>query len=125
MRLAIVGSRRRFMKNPEKVRQAVYDFVFQLRPGDVVVSGGEPTGVDFWAASAARKFGRGLMEHFAKWKKPDGSVDRAAGYKRNRLIERDADECHIFWEAPTPGTQNTRELFVAAGKPVTVHEVVP
>lgn len=123
MRVAIVGSRRKFMTNPEKVKQAVYDFVSRLPMGDVVVSGGEATGVDFWAACAARRFGRGLTEHFANWKRPDGSVDRSAGFKRNRTIARDADECHAFWESPTPGTQNTVDLFLAADKPATIHEI--
>lgn len=121
LRVAIVGSRRRFMKDPDAGKLAVYEFVAGLDKGTTVISGAEPTGVDFWAACAARLNGLPLIEYPAKWLRPDRTVDRGAGFKRNALVEKDSDELHVFWESETPGTANTVGLFRKAGKKVVIH----
>lgn len=109
--VAIIGSRE--FSRPGLVRA----FVAALPPGTCVVSGGA-RGVDRVAEAAARARDD-LPEPLvllAAWRRPDGSQDLAAGFRRNRLIVSACDRLVAFWDGESPGTGHSIELARAAGK---------
>jgi predicted Rossmann fold nucleotide-binding protein DprA/Smf involved in DNA uptake len=116
--VAIVGSRG-FLD-----LDAVVEYVNLLPAGTVVVSGGAP-GPDRIAAMAARMRRLPVVEYLAEWRTPDGSIDRLAGFKRNRLIVDAADCVVAFWDGKSRGTAHTISLARQAGKPVEVITHVP
>lgn len=120
MKIAIVGSRAKWLAVPSEARRQVVLHVATLSPDTIIISGGEPTGVDAWAAEGARKFGLVLIEYLPEWRREDGTLDRSAGFRRNRLIVAQADEVHAFWDGASPGTKNTLTLAKAAGKRVKI-----
>lgn len=113
MKVAIVGSRT--IRKIAAVEKAVQRSEF---PVTHVVSGGAP-GVDTLARLWAEKSGIPRTILPAKWRK-DGKLDRSAGIKRNGQIEKSAEACVAVWDGKSPGTKDTIERFLTAGKPVFV-----
>lgn len=118
MRVAIIGSREKYLANPAAVRQRVRDYVAELPRDTIVISGGA-RGVDTYAADAARAFGLVLVEYAADW----AAEPRAGGMIRNRLIVDQADRVVAFWDGYSPGTSNTIKLVRKAQKPIEIYTV--
>jgi len=115
MRIAVVGSRPRFLKDPYAVKRLVRAHVAAFAPMTIVISGAAP-GVDTWAAEAARDYGFVCVEYPADWR-PDGvTVNRRAGYMRNQLIVEQCDKLDAFWNGESKGTRDVIERARKAGK---------
>ena len=122
MRIAVVGSRPRFFKDPYAVKRLVQQHVASFEPMTIVVSGAAP-GVDTWAAEAARAYGFPCIEYPANWR-PDGeTLDIRAGFRRNQLIVDQCDELHAFWNGESKGTKDAIDRAKKAGKRVFVKVV--
>jgi hypothetical protein len=114
-RVAIVGSRE--FKDLDWVRE----YVLWLPAGTLVVTGGA-RGVDVTAerAAKARKDLPPPKVLHAGWQRPDGTLDRAAGHKRNRRVVAACDRLVAFWDGQSPGTRDAFQLAEAAGKPYRI-----
>lgn len=121
MKVAIVGSREKYLADPGKVREQVRLHVDALPPETIIVSGAAD-GVDTYAADAAEECGLVLIEYPAQWR-PGGKLDRAAGFKRNALIVAQADAVHAFWDGRSPGTAQTIALARRRGVHVEIYPV--
>lgn len=97
-------------------RTAQLDLIHHLYPQIRGVIHGGCRGIDVDAGVWAR--GRGLpVEVFpADW----AQFGRAAGPKRNEEMVRRAGIGVGFWDGMSRGTQNSIQLFAAAGKPCIV-----
>ena len=111
-KIAIVGSRN--FTN----RDAIAKFMQTLQ-GVEIVSGGAK-GVDAIAEEIAKEMGLST-----KIFKPDflRGYRVSAYHERNKQIVDYADEVHIFWYEPTPGSMSTLHYAQSSGKPYYVHEV--
>lgn len=125
MRIAIVGCRTKWLTEDQirTTAREVHRLVRKLRDEetlDLEIVSGEADGVDTWAKVSAGMLGVKYKPFPAKWKLPDGSLDRGAGHKRNAEIVRYADKVFAFWDGKSPGTENTIALTRKAGKPIEV-----
>lgn len=109
MRIAIVGSR----NYPDAKR--VFEFVHELPPDTVVVSGGAG-GVDTWAILQAKRDGLATKVYPADW----GKYGMSAGFRRNQTIVDDVDCVVAFWDGVSRGTADTIAKARKAGKCVEV-----
>lgn len=101
-------------------------------PWVTVVHGDCPTGADRHAADYCERVTHWHTEpHPAAWRRPDGTVDRAAGFRRNaEMVALGADVCLAFigdctsprctrpGPHPSHGATHTADLAEAAGIPV-------
>lgn len=78
----------------------------------VLVSGACYKGADLICESVGKTFGWIIETHPAKWdKKPDGSYNRGAGFKRNELmVNLGADACLVFIKDGSAGASHTAGL---------------
>lgn len=80
-----------------------------------IISGGAP-GADSLAERYAKEHGIKTIIIKANWnRKPDGSYDRGAGYRRNcamhkRLNDFEKKACLCFWDGESKGTRHNFEL---------------
>lgn len=111
MKVAIVGSRGLPLKLLEKVTQ----FVKDLEPSSVVVTGGA-IGVDTAAMEGAKKAGLSMIVHYPNWFRDK----RAAGFIRNQKIIQDADAVVVFWDGSSLGTKHSIKLAQESNKPLQV-----
>jgi YspA, cpYpsA-related SLOG family len=118
MKIAIVGSRRKYLADPMEVEQQVADHVATL-PKDTIIISGAADGVDSYAAWAGAKQGLVVIEYPADWR----AAPRAAGMIRNAFIIKQADEIHAFWDGESPGTAHMISRARRAGKPCRVFTV--
>lgn len=118
MRIAIIGSREKFLAEPAEVRRRVREYVSSLLRDTIIISGGA-RGVDSYAAGAARDFGLVLVEYPADW----DAHGRAAGMIRNKLVVDQADKVVAFWDGESAGTANALNLTRDAHKPVEIYVV--
>lgn len=111
-KVAIVGSR------DFKRKEIIERFISNLRNVEIVTGGAK--GVDKIAEQIAKNYGIHVTVF-----KPDFSkgYDIAEYHKRNRKIVQYADEVHIFWHKPTPGSSSTLRYAAVLGRPVFVHEI--
>ena len=84
-----------------------------------VVSGGA-SGVDLMAEVTAERAGLGTCVYKAHWRRPDGGLDRGAGFARNADIIHTADVVLAFWDRDSRGTRHAIALALGAGKPTLV-----
>ena len=108
-KIAIVGSRK--WNDPGKVEAQVKEYVRNLSPNSILISGGAP-GVDTWAEEAGRERNMQMKIYLAKWKE----YGRKAGMIRNRGIVIACDELVAFWDGKSPGTKRSIDLAQAEGK---------
>lgn len=117
MKCGIIGSRKR------TDRQSVINLVNNLKPGDIVVSGG-CAGPDTWAEQAAIAIGLDVKIFL-----PDLPAKGSPRYKftkafyaRNRLIAENSDVIHAFVSPNrTGGTEYTVKHAAKIGIPVVIH----
>lgn len=109
---AVVGSR-----DYPNLR-AVRHFIDGLPDDDCVISG-NARGVDKCAQEMALNRSMVVIIAPAQWDK----YGKGAGFKRNSLMVKWADEIVAFWDGFSPGTKSTIELAQHAGKKVTVYGV--
>jgi hypothetical protein len=109
--IGIIGSRRRNSKADFELVECAFRRIY--RQGDLIVSGGCPTGADHFAELLAAKYGVPITIHPALW----GINGRAAGFIRNTDIAKDSD-CLIACVAPDRkgGTEDTIRKFLGIHK---------
>lgn len=113
MRVAIVGSRN---YQPVVLINSIIHRLTSKYDQVVIVSGGEPTGVDGLAARVARRYGLEVVEHLPKRRV------REEFFARNTLIANDCDMLiALYADGPlSPGTTDT--VMKAQGRvPVYTH----
>ncbi len=118
MRVAIVGSREKFLAEPMAVRHRVRDYVADLPRDTIIISGGA-RGVDSYAARAARMYNLVLVEYAADW----DTYGKRAGHIRNQLVLDQAERVVVFWDGASPGTGGMIRKVRASGKPLEVYTV--
>jgi uncharacterized phage-like protein YoqJ len=106
VRIGIVGSRPKFKGQLAQLEGFVRHYVSGLPEGTVVISGGAP-GVDSWAEEAAIERGLDVEVYEPQWRRPDGTTDRGAGFKRNQVIVDKSDAVIAFWDGKSRGTADT------------------
>jgi hypothetical protein len=107
--IAIVGSR------DYNWLSHVREYVRELPHGTIVVSGGAK-GVDRTAEFAAKKRGLGVLLFLPQWER----YGKAAGFRRNEEIVRNADVVVAFWDGKSRGTKNTIETARKLGVPLVI-----
>ncbi|GGW15803.1 hypothetical protein GCM10018980_51480 [Streptomyces capoamus] len=84
----------------------------------IVVHGACPNGADAIADQWARQYGATVERHPANWR-PNGVLDRAAGYRRNaEMVLSGADLCLAFIRNISPGATHCAATAERAGIPV-------
>jgi hypothetical protein len=87
-----------------------------------LVSGHCPTGADDIAEAYAEALGWIVERHPAQWRRPDGSVDKGAGFARNaEMVALGADVCIAFIRNKSRGASHTANLAHKAGIPLKVY----
>lgn len=116
-RIAIVGSR----SFPENLRYLIRDYVSQLPPNSVIVSGGA-RGVDSWAVEEARRCGLQYVEYLPQ-KYDDNGKYRGpkAFFERNYDIIDDCDQVVAFWDGTSTGTKHSLDYAQKKGLTVIVY----
>lgn len=111
-KIAIVGSR------DFKRREIIEEFMSNLKNVEIVTGGAH--GADKIAEQVAKTLGLPVVIF-----KPDFSkgYDVSEYHKRNRRIAEYADEVHIFWNEPTPGSMSTLSFAKELNKPCFIHEI--
>lgn len=82
--------------------RSAYDWLQSTYP-DAVVHTGDADGADLIAERVGSERGVPVIVHRAAWRRPDGSLDRAAGHKRNPDI---VNPCSILLAFYGPGVSN-------------------
>ena len=110
-KIAIVGSR------DFKRREIIEEFISNLNNVEIVTGGAQ--GVDEMAEQIAKRRGIPVMVF-----KPNFSKGYSVSeyHKRNKKIAEYADEIHIFWHVPTPGSMSTLSIAKELNKPYFIHE---
>ncbi len=108
-RIIIIGSRRR--NEPEDCLQVAEALAKIYEEGDLLVSGGCPTGGDRFAEDLSAMYNIWMVVWPAKWT-VDGHFRRWAGFERNTTIARNGDVL-IACVAPDRkgGTEDTITKF--------------
>lgn len=103
MRVGIVGSRERFFRDPAKAKEQVRKILDSLSPGDVVVTGDAPSGIDRYVRD---EFKDGKSSHLklvvkeAEW----DLLGIKAGHLRNSKVIEDSEVIHVIWNGSSPGS---------------------
>lgn len=118
MKIAIVGSRG--FNNYPYLCIHVSEVITKLGNPviDLIVSGGA-RGADTLAIDYAKECGYVWKEFPADWR-PNGVLDRSAGYKRNVVIVDNSDVIVAFWDGKSKGTKHTIDLATKQGKPTYI-----
>lgn len=120
-RLVISGSRG---IESEKAYEKLCDMVRVIQetmgPITEIVHGACPSGVDVLAEMYLQNHHITPARFPAKWKRPDGSRDRGAGHKRNRVMAHYADVGIMIWDSKSPGTRNMISEMSELEKPYYV-----
>ncbi|WP_151898286.1 SLOG family protein [Streptomyces sp. C8S0] len=121
-RILVTGSRN--WTDTLAVTAALEQSVIDAGPCPIlVVHGACPTGADQHADTHARHLrNRGVSidveRHPANWR-PDGRLDRAAGFRRNaEMVAAGADVCLAFIKGGSRGASHTARLAEQADIPV-------
>jgi predicted Rossmann fold nucleotide-binding protein DprA/Smf involved in DNA uptake len=90
----------------------------------LIVSGGA-RGADTLATEWAQERGIPYLVFPAKWKTDDGTHDKGAGFRRNRLIIQYSDVVIAFHDGESRGTQHSLDTAKSLNKPVRVIKFTP
>jgi hypothetical protein len=111
MRVVVAGSRENV--SASKVAMELTALRRTL-PITEVVSGAAP-GVDSFGEQWVRVSKVPVQLFPAKWKRPDGTVDKGAGFKRNAQMADYAEALIAFWDGKSRGTKHMIELAASKG----------
>ncbi len=98
--IAVVGSRRRATEEDRLLMVNAFFAIWET--GDVVVSGGCPTGADRFAEDMARRLGLTIIIHHANW----SMYGKSAGPRRNTQI---AESCDVMVALPAADRTGSTE----------------
>ena len=84
-----------------------------------VVSGGAK-GADLLGEQWAYENNYDVVQFIPDWKRPDGSFDKAAGFKRNAAMGQYADAAVVFWDGKSKGAEHMIKVMTDLKKPVSV-----
>lgn len=104
--VAVVGSR----TIPAKHFDTLCAILDPLTPSKIVSGGAR--GADYLGEKYANAREIPLVKYMPDW----GKWGKSAGPRRNKLIVEDADEVVALWDGESPGTKNSIDLALKAGK---------
>jgi len=116
--IGIVGSRRR--NSDEDMLLTARAFLKVYRPGDTIVSGGCPTGGDYFAEVIHHAYNVPMQIHYPDKSKLNPELLKKAprvayaeiNYARNTLVANDADKLiAVVADTRTGGTEDTIKKF--------------
>lgn len=87
----------------------------------MVVSGGARGGDqagERWAAM----HGVPVVRMLARWNRPDGTLDRGAGHKRNVKMAERSETLIAIWDGKSPGTNHMIQTALVRGLRVYVYK---
>lgn len=114
MKLIIAGSRD--FKNAKLFSKTMQDFVeFHAVPSEII-SGGCPSGADYYGERWAESHYVQIKLFPADWNKHG----KAAGPIRNQQMAAYADRALIFWDGKSKGSQSMIEEMKRLNKPYTI-----
>lgn len=87
----------------------------------LVVSGGARGG-DQAGERWASLHGVPVVVHKAEWNRPDGTIDRGAGHKRNVKMAERSEALIAIWDGQSPGTNHMIQTALARGLRVYVYK---
>lgn len=122
-RLLITGSRT--WVDRQIIKKALRDWwdATGRDPEAVLVSGTCPKGADRICEEVWEHNGLTVERHPAQWKKPDGTVDKRAGFTRNAdMVDTSPDQLIAFIMDGSNGATHTLNYARKRGIPTTVHE---
>ena len=100
MRVIIAGSRQ--IKDPALLEEAIR--IFLTKYDIIVMVCCKADGPDTMGEDYALAHGIPVDPYPAIWRRPDGSLDRGAGYKRNIEMAKNADALIALWDGTSKGT---------------------
>jgi hypothetical protein len=114
VRVLVTGSRD--WENAQLIYETMLGIHIKAESQPVLVSGHCPTGADAIAEQIAVYLSWPVERHPAKWEQPDGSIDKRAGFVRNKeMVDAGADICIAFIRNKSKGATMTADLAAAAG----------
>lgn len=114
MKVVVAGSRH--IESMAEVDYAIRHSGFTV----TTLVSGYARGVDTVAIAWAQQ--RSVPTHVmpARWRESDGSVDRNAGFTRNKQMAEHADALIAVWDGESNGTRHMIDCMRKLGKPVHV-----
>lgn len=91
-----------------------------LKDYQVSIVTGMAQGADQLGYRFALEYGVTHYKFPAAWQRPDGSVDKGAGFKRNEDMAVFSDGLLAFWDGQSPGTKDMVDRMLKRSKPVFV-----
>ncbi len=109
-KIGIIGTRRRdYFSDYKKIEEAFFKI---YKDGDIIVSGGCPSGGDKFAEKIAKKNGIAILIFYPDWTK----YGKGAGFVRNTFIAEHSDIIiACVAEDRTGGTEDTIKKFLKKG----------
>jgi len=118
-KLAVIGSRS--FTDKERLYKILDKNIDKI---SVIVSGGAK-GADTLAHNWCEERGVPIIIFYPRWHKLDGTFDRGAGFRRNRLIIKQADKVLAMWDGVSKGTLNSIEIAKELKKPIKILTFTP
>lgn len=87
---------------------------------NIRIISGTANGADKTGEIYASARGHKVIQMPAQWKRPDGSTDRGAGYRRNVQMAEAADAVICFWNGKSRGTKHMIDIAKDKGLPLRV-----
>lgn len=104
-------------------RECVRNLVFRIKSAwpNAVVHTGDADGADKLVREECSKIGLPCISHKAHWRRADGSLDRAAGHKRNPDIVNPCSRLFALY-GPPPSNGTDGSVAIARRNGIPVHE---
>lgn len=119
IRLAVIGSRT--FDDKDRMWKILDKNIHKI---EFIISG-NAQGADYLAQQWALDRGIPLIIFPAKWKRPDGTVDKGAGFRRNRQIVAACDKLLAFHDGVSKGTLNSIQCAESLCKPYHIVTFTP